>query len=413
MIKDKRLREINEVASIILKEAILAESQDTFAVGGALINNTTGEVIHSLHNNVIKHLDSGRPFIFDPTAHGEQQLVYWYYDNKDRLRLPEPEDLTVITSLDPCIMCTGALLTAGFNVGVVAADTYAGVNFDLSFSFHSLPENLAEKVRKSFGYYASEEGSLPPDKYIRPYCGGKNIAFNDTKLTCSNLASCGAIFDRSAKRVREEILINNAAIKPGCMKDPAKLSENSSIKLAFRRAYQEAYTIITRDYRTPGAEILKELKQVLYEAESASNAVAFIDCFGNLVLCMADTFDISPVHTAFMNLTRQYSTIRWNLINDFKEGDDNPLLYLPHPTYGTFVFLHAPNSNETTTIMDLGAYRVTTEGPSLLSYPFNLQFYYPPRKGSFEKLVSIIQNLPPFYSQSTKIYAMQVPMMCR
>lgn len=54
--------------------AMHASNQSTFAVGGILVNNKTGEVIHEMHNNVLKTLPGGQAFTWDPTAHGERQL---------------------------------------------------------------------------------------------------------------------------------------------------------------------------------------------------------------------------------------------------------------------------------------------------------------------------------------------------
>ena len=39
-----------------------------------------GNVLQSLHNNVIK-----QGLVFDPTAHGERQLIDWYYADPRRL----------------------------------------------------------------------------------------------------------------------------------------------------------------------------------------------------------------------------------------------------------------------------------------------------------------------------------------
>ena len=114
------VKNADEAAFIVLNQALLAEAQDTYSVGGAIVENATGRVIHKLHNNVLKKLSTtNKVFTFDPTAHGETQLVYWYYKHKEELKLPDPDQLTIITTLDPCVMCTGALLTAGFNVGVI------------------------------------------------------------------------------------------------------------------------------------------------------------------------------------------------------------------------------------------------------------------------------------------------------
>jgi len=403
-----RLNDVNDAASIALEQATAAANQTTFAVGGLLVDNRTGEVIYAIHNNVIKLLSNNTPFTFDPTAHGERQLTYWYYENKARLDLPEPSQLTVITSLDPCVMCTGALLTAGFNVGVVAIDTYAGINCAQDFKFNTLPSSLRPQAQAAFGYYAS--GPSHPPTLTRPYVGGSNVAFNDGVLSPANLMNCGAIFNQSVNTVRTAS--NSAGLEPGQMQDPARLPDTSPIISAYRNVYSKAFTIKVDNPRLPDQKILDELWAVLNATSQARNAVAFIDPFGNLALCMADTFNVSPVHTAFMNVTQSYAQTRWQLMNEYASGTetDNPALYLTHPKYGTFVFLFAPDPYDSTTIMTLGAYGSTMEGAIPNMFPANLQFYYPPREGgSFSELVSVVNELPPFYTQSVNLSMMQVP----
>ncbi|MEB3341428.1 nucleoside deaminase [Okeania sp.] len=160
--KASAVQNADEAASIVLNQALLAQAQNTYSVGGAIVENATGRVIHKLHNNLLKELSDTKTkthkvevFTFDPTAHGETQLVYWYYKHKEELNLPDPDQLTIITTLDPCVMCTGALLTAGFNVGVMAIDDFAGINFNKKFDFETLPESLRYLAKSKFGYYAS------------------------------------------------------------------------------------------------------------------------------------------------------------------------------------------------------------------------------------------------------------------
>ncbi len=101
-------------------QAIAARTQGTYGVGGVLLDQQ-GNVLKALQNNVV--CDG---LIFDPTAHGERQLIDWYFAEAARGReLPPPHEVTVVTSLDPCAMCTGAILTAGFNVVVAATDPQA------------------------------------------------------------------------------------------------------------------------------------------------------------------------------------------------------------------------------------------------------------------------------------------------
>ncbi len=400
------LKNVNDAASIVLEQATAAANQTTFAVGGVMVNNLTGEVIHAMHNNVIIPLNNNTSFTFDPTAHGERQLIYWYYEHKDALNLPDPSQITVITSLDPCAMCTGALLTAGFNVGVVAIDTYAGINCAQNFKFDTLPLKLRPKAQATFGYYAS--GPSCPPTLTRPYVGGSNVVFNDGVITPANLLNCGSVFNQSVDTVRTTS--NSSGLQPNQMQDPAKLPSTSPIISAYRNIYSKAFTIKVENPRLPDGQILNELQHVLDSASNAKNAVALIDPFGNLVLCLPDTFDESPVHAAFMNVTQAYAKTRWELNNDYVagQGSDNPQLYLTHPKYGTFVFLYAPDPHDSKTIMTLGGYGSTMEGSIPQMFPSNLQFYYPPRDGSnIGELVSTINNMPPFYTANVKTSIMQ------
>lgn len=399
------LKNADEAASVVLSQAMEADQQGTFAVGGCIIENNSGKLIHKMHNNVLKPLkNTSRGFTYDPTAHGERQLVYWYYENKDKLNLPEPEDLTIVTSLDPCAMCTGALLTAGFNVGVIAIDDFAGINYntakDKFFKFDALPANLRSLARSKFGYYACGNKNRDPDKYVREYIGGSKVAFKESAVSAEKFMGCGAVFAANAGNVRTNS--SEAGLTPGELKDPAELPENSVIKQKYREIYPEAFKLKIPYPRLPNQELYNVLT---HTNGNARNSVAFIDPFGNVVLCMADSLLKSPVQTAFMNVTRQYAITRYNLMNYDEKTRSDATQYLTHPKYGTFVFLYAPDPDETTTIMNLGAYGSTMEGPVPQLFPVNFQYYHPPQTGTVQELALVIMNLPPFYTQLVQLSA--------
>lgn len=404
----------DEAASTVLNQAMLASAQATFAVGGAIIENATGRVIHLMHNNVLKplrhpiiNLDinlSVKSFTYDPTAHGERQLVYWYYENKKRLNLPKPSELTIVTTLDPCAMCTGALLTAGFNVGVIAIDDFAGINYDNKFIFNDLPIKLRRLAKSKFGYYACGYKD-EPSKYKRDYVGSPNVAFKDTIVSGQKLMGCDAIFQASVGNVRNSS--SSSGFTPDRLLNPATLPDDSPIKNKYREIYPDAFKLAVSP-RLPNAQLLDLLQNTKNAKSGAKNAVALLDPFGNVVLCLADSFDISPVHTAFMNVTQSYAIARFELMDD-KETQQDAINYLTHPKYGTFVFLYALNPSDATTIMTLGAYGSTMEGTIPQIFPANFQYYYPPQDGSsIQELRSIIMNLPPFYTKTVQISAMEV-----
>ena len=78
------------------------------------------------------------------------------------------------------------------------------------------------------------------------------------------------------------------------------------------------------------------------------------------------------------------------------------------------MFLYAPDPHDSNTIMTLGGYGSTMEGSIPNMFPSNLQFYYPPRDGSnISELVSVVNNMPPFYTSNVNISMMQVlSMIC-
>lgn len=129
-----------------------AAERGTFCVGGVLLG-PGGELLAESSNHV---LCDGR--VYDPTAHGERQLVDWYLAQSG---LPAAAHCTVVSTLDPCMMCTGALLVAGFRVVTLALDPDAGVNWRGDFSFDTLPADLRLLARERFAYLGVEGMRAP------------------------------------------------------------------------------------------------------------------------------------------------------------------------------------------------------------------------------------------------------------
>jgi cytosine deaminase len=394
----------DEAARIVLGQSMWAANQGTFAVGGMMVENRTGKVIRVMHNNVLKPLDNGTRLTWDPTAHGERQLVYWYYENRDERGLPDPSEITIVTSLDPCIMCTGALLTAGFNVGVVAIDDYAGVNYDSAFEFRSLPPELRTQAKQTFGYYAAGSSSTPPI-YTRPYQGSNLVAFHQTSVSSAHLMACGALFADSSHIVRS-ISRDDAGKPPKDLKNPAELPEDSPLKVAFRRWYPRAFTLAAHDVRLPGENVIAELRRVASEGSAGNgNAVALLDPFGNLVLCLSGREKVAPVYTPFMEVTQAYARLRWELMNDASTRQLSTD-HLTVPKYGTFLFLEAPDPSTAPGIMTIGAYGSTMEGPLPTVFPPNFQYV---SSVSPYRLTEALIHLPPLYTDLVQVAASQTP----
>jgi cytosine deaminase len=336
----------------------------------------------------------------DPTAHGERQLVDWYYEHVAALNLPPPSQLTVVTTLDPCAMCAGSLLTAGFNVAVSAIDTYAGINYNSQFNFPSLPSQIRQQAQNTWAYYAV---GAPVN---RAYQGSTKPAFGGQGIDSSSYYLSASIFDASVNTVRAAS--NNSGLAPSQLQNPASLPANSPVRKALTKLSPFALTVTATHPRDPGAELAPPLLQTAQKAD-VFNSVALLDPFGNLLVCLGGVENESPIRTAFMETTRGYAVMRWTLMND-----PDPLVraqaeqYLTHPKYGTFVFLYAPDPTTPQAVMTFGAYGSTMEGPVPQSYPSNLQYVLLPGNTTPEALASLARDLPPFYTESVQVGPTQV-----
>lgn len=394
-----------EAVRIAAGKSIEASLQKTFAVGGILLENRSGRVFCALHNNVLESYKGSKLFLLhDPTAHGERQIVDWYFKNRKQLSLPEPNELTVITTLDPCAMCTGALLTAGFNVGVSGADDYAGINYDLSFEFRSVPAKWRKAAQASFAYYGVDA------PVGRAFQGGKGAAFANQSISSYTYCLTETIFESSVNDVRQ--LDNNSGNDPSKLSNPKSLPRNSKIRKALEEACPEAFTVVCAEPRMPGKEIAEVLVHAAKKAQrrgAAFNSVAFLDPSGNLLVCLGGMEERSPIRTAFMEVTRAYAHVRWMLMNDpDKSVREQASDVLTHPKYGTFVFLYAPDPTTPQGLMTLGAYGSTMEGPIPDTFPSNLQYVLLPEGVSPTDVAELAMKLPPFYTTSVQAAPVQV-----
>ena len=392
-----------QAVELVANQAIDAALQQTFAVGGAIIDNATGNVIVAMHNNVLMPFPgAAQPYFLphDPTAHGERQLVDWYFENRGAMNLPAPAQLTVVTTLDPCAMCAGSLLTAGFNVAVSAIDDYAGINYNSAFSFPTLPPAVRQQAQNSWGYYAI---AAPVS---RAYQGANSPVFSQQTIDSAAYYLTASIFNASVNTVRDAS--NNSGLPPAQLQNPATLPAHSKVRQALTQLSPYALTVTCPNPRDPGATLAQPLLNTAQNADSF-NAVALLDPFGNLIACLGGAENQSPIKTAFMQTTRGYALLRWTLMNDPDPAvRAEAAQYLTHPKYGTFVFLYAPDPSTPQAVMTFGAYGSTMEGPVPQSYPSNLQYVLPPANTTPQQLATLAQSLPPFYTQSVQVAPAQV-----
>jgi cytosine deaminase len=389
--------DVQAAVAIAASEAIAAKAQGTFGVG-ALLLDQHGNMLTSLPNNVMRD-----GLVFDPTAHGERQLIDWYFAERAKGReLPDPHDVTLVTSLDPCAMCAGAILSAGFNVVVAANDASAGINYDASFGFPSLPPALRDRAAASFfypavlgasGYARGASGSAPKSFFI-----GKTIA-EPTQALCS------LAFEATSEKV--QALLNTDPPQSE-LKDPATLAVTHPLVRKLKSLYPDALAYRCAPH-SPDAGLAPYLRAAMELDRSQGgdgDAAALLDGFGNLLLCVPGRRAQSAICTAFMECTRQYAQLRYKLMHGASAAmRDMVRHYLAHPKEGTFVFARGPDGGSQS-FMDLGAYGSTMEGPLPANNPAQFR-YVLPRMGERE-LLALCQAMPPLYRDTIRIRPTQV-----
>ena len=244
-------KSLDEYAIRAMDQAREASSSGTFGVGGILLD-TDGNVICEMHNQVI---EGSR--INDPTAHGERQIVDWYLENKDKRDLPEPEDCILITTLDPCVMCTGALAQAKFNkVIVVALDDYAGINWKGDDDCSALEGTDCQEYVKGHFAYPEVTGSLSR-KAFGADLSDLNL-FSDSAISSETLEGCQEAFNLTAGDVRDRV--SSTSVELADIQNPANLEPTHPM----REYLTETFGSDCRAFSwTPGdsAEALREYIQ--------------------------------------------------------------------------------------------------------------------------------------------------------
>jgi cytosine deaminase len=393
----KKVIDVQAAVAVAAAEAIVAKTQGSFGVGGAMLDQS-GTVLKALHNNVIR-----QGLVFDPTAHGERQLIDWYYAERAKGReLPEPQAITIVTSLDPCCMCTGAILSAGFNVLVAATDANAGINYDSSASFDALPAGLRAQAQTTFGYPAV----LGASQYAREAHGAAPKSFFIGKTIGEpTQALCSLVFEATAKGA---MALFDADPPREQLKDPATLSPKHAIICALKKVFPEALSVRCAPQR-PDAQLAPGLRKAMARDKvmgGKGDAVALLDSFGNLLLCLPGRRNKSNIRTAFMEVTRAYAQLRYKLMDGASAARREEVRqYLGHPKDGTFVFANGPDDGALS-FMELGAYGSTMEGPLPESNPAQFQYVRPALQQ--QALDDICQSMPPLYRHLIRIRPVQV-----
>ena len=392
----KKAIDVQTAVALAASQAIAAKGQGTFGVGGLLLDQQ-GNVLKALQNNVVCE-----GLIFDPTAHGERQLIDWYFAERARgTVLPPPEEITVVTSLDPCAMCTGAILAAGFSVVVAAIDPKAGINHDARFDFASLPAPLRAAAAARFFYPAVLGSSV----FAREGAGVPKSFFIGKTIAEATQALCSLAFEATNDKV---LALLNDDLPRASLLDPATLPASHPIVRKLKVLYPDALAYRCAPH-APDAGLAPFLRAAVKQdlaQGGQGDAVALLDAFGNLLLCAPGRQSQSAICTAFMECTRRYAQLRFKLVQHAdKHARDEAGRYLAHPRQGTFVFARGPDASAAS-FMNLGAYGSTMEGPLPADNPRQFQYVLPALAAG--ELEAICGAMPPFYRDTIRIDPVQV-----
>jgi len=136
----------DELMTIALEEAEAATAHGDVPVGAVVVRN--GEVIARRHNE--------RQLTGDPTAHAEVLALRDAASVAGSWRL---NGATLVVTLEPCLMCAGALVNSRIDRVVYgAADMKAGACFSL-YNVCDDPR-LNHKVEVTAGIRAEEAGAM-------------------------------------------------------------------------------------------------------------------------------------------------------------------------------------------------------------------------------------------------------------
>ncbi|MGF6934570.1 tRNA(Arg) A34 adenosine deaminase TadA [Paraburkholderia sp. UCT70] len=359
-------------------QAMTANCAGSFSVGGALVDDN-GNVLNKMSKRVIQN---GRTN--DPTAHGERQLVDWYYANRRALGLPPPEQVTVVTSLDPCCMCTGAMLTAGFKVAVGALDTYAGINYDQKFTFPSLRGFARTQALSTFAYPEVENG----DCFNRARQGPLNIPPlpDGSKLDGKTLALCGSLFAATLSEIRDKI---NNDLPLDQLLDVRTLPPASPIIEQLKTHYGKALQYRGARPCAPdvGLAPFPEGSGGRGPEERRHGARGRNARQPRLSAAVSAGHRGAVENSA--RLSRRHARLRSKLLS---QNVPELLKYLGHPKYCTFVMALGPDSGSQG-LLEFGAYGSTMEGPLPRVNPSPLQYVKPGMpQGDLDEFCS---TLPP------------------
>lgn len=370
---------LEQATTMVAMAAQQAAVGGTYGVAGLLLGPHR-ELIATSVNAVFK---DGK--MKDPTAHGERQLVDWYFTQvKDGAQLPPPEQLTIISSLDPCMMCAGSILSAGMDVYSLSYDKFGGVDYNEDGRFSTVPEELRGTARQQFSYFGIHQG--------REFHGQDGIYQGGLIPESVEKQALDAFMD---SRPMVEKFMEALDVDPKDFRDAAELLKGGpeGVLDRARSIYPETLTLKVADPENPGPELAPKLLDMAAASQAEGHnydAAALIDPFGNVLVMAGSREGVSPIQTPLFEISRAYNEMR-NQVG--AEGKN----YFPPFKYCKLVTLQGP-SRDGASVAELGAFCSSVKGKFPEGSERHWQYIVPNQ--TQEQLEEMVHSLPPRYSQT-------------
>jgi hypothetical protein len=275
--------------------------------------------------------------------------------------------LTIVSSLDPCAMCAGAIMRSGMRVIAIAEDNEAGVHEALK-PVHMPPElqALAERRMAFFGIRGS-----------RPQAGGIGSSVLRSPIAGGLAAEARGILLESLDEVRRTVggsdqgSAATGEFNTGTLKQIGPIIERLSRTL---KAEKAPMNILNGDQRS---DVLQEL---------TDDRCALVDDHGDVIFSAKGTGDDSSAQTSVLEVVRNYNLIRAVSKHQLD-------ISLPPPRSCSIVKRRA-QENPATALMELGALGSFIEEPRAAEKLPAMVYL---ENENIDRVESWTKLLPPFY----------------
>lgn len=342
-----------DVANRVVELARQAKDAGTFGVGALLVHKG-GRILHADRNRV---LEGGR--VCDPTAHAERRVIDWYFEQWERgVSLPPCDECIVVSSLDPCVHCAGAILVSRFKSMSLAADANAGIRSKPNFE--CVPAKLRETAASTFFGFEGIEQFLPVSQRTaaEKFVVDAHNAFESSRAAAQTVVA--GVYSPEMDTVETSDL---PAQEPELLVWPFS-NESLSELTAFMTG----------------------------KGKIGIDTAAFVDTRFRTIVAATDQVEKSPVRLALAELVRGQARARRS--QQLSHARDCLLI------------THDGPADDATGLITLGAYGSMIEIPSPAARE---NWEYLVAKQPEQMLLDMIRNLPPLYSDYIKIWPKQAP----